>query len=217
MKKMYFISGIGADKRVFSFLDLSFCEPVYIDWIAPLKKESLESYALRLRNKIPESHPIIVGISFGGMLAAEMAKADQNLQAIIIASNKTSEEFPKYLRAVKYFPVYNWLPGSMLKRSAYIVKWVFGKNEKEQKKVILEIMRDTDIHFVKWAMSAILNWKNKEVPKNIIHIHGTADKILPYQLVKADHTIKDGAHMMPMDKHKEISALLKKLINEFDK
>jgi hypothetical protein len=33
MKKVYFISGLGADKRAFSFLDLSFCEPVFINWI----------------------------------------------------------------------------------------------------------------------------------------------------------------------------------------
>ena len=54
MKKVYFISGLGADKRIFSFLDLSFCEPVFIDWITPLKNESLESYALRLRKQIPD-------------------------------------------------------------------------------------------------------------------------------------------------------------------
>ena len=65
MKKVYFISGIGADKRVFSFLDLSFCEPVFLDWIAPNKQESLESYALRLRNEIPEAHPVIGAVIEG--------------------------------------------------------------------------------------------------------------------------------------------------------
>jgi pimeloyl-ACP methyl ester carboxylesterase len=212
MKKVYFISGIGADKRIFSFLDLSFCEPIFIDWITPLKKESLESYALRLRDKIPESDPIVVGISFGGMLAAEMAKADQNIRTIIIASNKTSGEFPGYLRASKYFPVYKWIPGKIIKVSAFSFRWIMGKRRKEQKKVLDEILRDTDMHFVKWAIDSILNWKNEEVPKNIIHIHGTADKLLPYRRVKADYTIEGGTHVMPLERHEEISALLKKLI-----
>lgn len=212
MKKVYFISGIGADKRVFSFLDLSFCEPIFIDWIAPIKKESLESYALRLRNKIPESHPIIVGISFGGMLAVEMAKADQNIQPIIIASNKTASEFPGYLRASKYFPLYKWIPGKIIKISAFSFRWIMGSEGKEQKKVLGEIMRDTDMQFVKWAIDSILTWKNEEIPKNIIHIHGTADKLLLYRRVKADYTIKGGTHVMPLEKHEEISALLKKLI-----
>jgi pimeloyl-ACP methyl ester carboxylesterase len=212
MKKVYFISGLGADKRVFSFLDLSFCEPVYIDWIEPLKKETLESYALRLRSNIPENNPVVVGISFGGMLATEMAKSDPNIKAIIIASNKTANEFPIYIRAAKYFPIYKWLPGSILKNSAYLLKRVLGRNGKEQKKVLLAIIRDTDTRFAKWSLTAILNWDNKEIPKNVIHIHGTADRLLPYRLVKADHTVEGGNHVMPMDSHEEVSGLLRKLI-----
>ena len=213
MKKVYFISGLGADERVFSFLDLSFCEPVYINWIPPLKRESLQSYALRLRELIPESNPIVVGMSFGGMLTTEIAKADPNVQAIIIASSKTTKEFPAYLRAAKYFPVYNLMRGKMLIRSSYMVKWILVKNQKEQRKVILEMIRDTDIEFVKWAFTAIIHWKNEVVPGNLVHIHGTADKLLPLRLVKADHIIEDGPHVLPLDKHKEISALLKKLLN----
>ena len=212
MKKVYFISGLGADKRVFSFLDLSFCEPVYIDWIDPLKKESLESYALRLRNSILQTDPVIVGISFGGMLATEMAKADPKVQAIIISSNKTADEFPKYLRIGKYLPFYKWMPGKVMKQSAFTIKWVFGRNGKEQKKVFLEIVRDTNPDFVKWAITSILHWKNKEVPKNLVHMHGTADRLLPHRLVKADHLIKGGNHVMPMDSHAEVSALLRELI-----
>ena len=212
MKTVYFIPGLGADKRVFAFLDLSFCNPVFVEWIHPLKNESLASYALRLRKSILDSAPIIVGISFGGMLATEMAKADPNVKAIIIASNKTYREFPKYLRATKYFPVYKWLPAPIIKRSAWMIKWVMGRNGKEQKRVILDIIRDTDIPFAKWCMNAILHWDNKEIPPNLIHIHGTADRLLPYRLVKADYSISGGNHVVPMDKHAETSALLKKLI-----
>ena len=212
MKKVYFISGLGADKRVFSFLDLSFCEPVFIDWIEPAKKESLQSYALRLRQTIPQPDPVIVGISFGGMLATEMAKVEPNLRAIIISSNKTADEFPKYLRIGKYVPFYKWMPGTVLKRSAFMIKWVFGRNGKEQKKVFLDIIRDTNPDFVKWAIASIMHWQNKTIPKNLVHLHGTADRLLPHRLVKADHLIKGGNHVMPMDSHEEVSMLLKQLI-----
>jgi pimeloyl-ACP methyl ester carboxylesterase len=214
MKTVYFIPGLGADRRVFAFLDLSFCKPVFVEWIEPMKNESLESYALRLRKTIPAKEPIIVGMSFGGMLATEMAKADPNVRAIIIASNKIAGEFPRYLRAAKYFPVYKWLPAPIIKRSAWMIKWVMGRNGKEQKKVVLDIIRDTDISFAKWCMNAILHWNNKDIPRNLVHIHGTADRLLPYRLVKADYTIRGGNHLVPMDKHAETSGLLKKLIEK---
>ena len=212
MQKVYFISGLGADKRVFSFLDLSFCDPVFIDWIKPLPKETLQQYALRLRLQIPDTQPVIVGISLGGMLVTEMAKSDSHIKGIIISSNKTSTEFPRYLRVGNYFPAYKWIPGNLSKRMMLMTKAILGAKGKEQQDLLKKIILDTDPSFVKWAIHAILHWKNNEVPANIIHIHGSSDRLLPYRLVKADYTIAGGTHVMTMDHHREITEILKKLI-----
>jgi len=211
MKKVYFLSGLGADKRAFSFLDLSFCEPVFIDWIKPTGKESLKNYALRLRQQMPEEHPTVVGVSFGGMLATEMAKEDGLMNVIIIASNKSSLEFPGYLRVGKYFPLYKWLPEKLIKNRT-LLNWILGVEKDEQRKLMAAIIADTDPFFLKWAIDAILHWKETSISTNVKHIHGTADKLLPYRLTKADHTIEGGTHTMTLYKHKEISDLLCKLI-----
>lgn len=212
MKKIYFISGLGADKRIFSFLDLSFCEPIFIDWIAPLPKETLQNFALRLRKLVTEENPTIVGISFGGMLVTEMAKADHTMKGIIISSNKTCTEFPGRWKLAKYFPVYQWLPDFILRRIMLNSKWILGAKRKEQKALLDQIISETDIPFVKWAIHSILNWKNEEIPDNLIHIHGTADRLLPYSRVKATYTIENGTHVLPMDQHVELSTLLRQLI-----
>jgi len=211
MQKVYFISGLGADKRGFSFLDLSFCEAIFIDWIKPLDKESLKSYALRLRDQIPEEHPTVVGVSFGGMLACEMAKADPLMNTIIIASSKSANEFPFYLRVGKYIPVYKWLPENLI-RSSRSLNWMFGVKDETQKKLLADIVADIDPVFLRWAINSILHWKEKEAPVNVKHIHGTADKLLPFRYVKADYKIQGGTHLISINKPKEISSLLQKLI-----
>ena len=212
MKKVYFISGLGADKRIFSFLDLSFCEPVFIDWITPMKNESLESYALRLRKQIPEESPSIVGISFGGMLTVEIAKANPSVQAIILSSNKTKKEFPAYFRAGLYLPLYKWSPAQLSKKFTLRTSSMLGGTNEAEKKLLHQIIRESDIRFVRWAISAILQWKNMTIPGNIIHVHGTADKLLPCRYVKADYLIEGGTHVMTLDKHTEISRLLQQLL-----
>lgn len=212
VSKVYFISGLGADKRAFSFLDLSFCDPVFIQWIKPHPNESLQSYALRLKDQIQDPQPVIVGISLGGMLVTEMAKADNNVNAIILSSNKTAEEFPKILRVGKYFPIYKWLPATLLKRITAAGRWFMGVDGANQRQLIRQIIRDTNMDFAKWAIEAILRWENRVIPSNLIHVHGSADRLLPCKLVKADHIIPGGTHIMIMNKHAEISALLKKLI-----
>ena len=210
--KVYFISGLGANKRAFDFLDLSFCEPVFIEWIKPLPKETLEQYAIRLRAGISEPHPTIVGVSFGGMLATEMAKKDPSLKAIIISSNKIAAEFPAYLRIGKYLPLYKWIPSKIIKATGSVTKRFVGPIGVEEKKVFTQILNESNPDFTRWATGAILNWTNNEVPDNVIHIHGDADHLLPYKRVTCNHTIKGGSHLMIMDKAKELSLLLKKII-----
>lgn len=212
MKKVYFISGLGADKRAFSFLDLSFCDPVFIEWVKPLQKESLQQYAIRLKEQIIEPAPVIVGVSFGGMLATEIAKSDITVKAIIISSNKVKKEFPKFYLIGKYVPIYKWVPSVLLKKAGIFRKMFFGPAGENQKKVFHQILSDTDTKFTKWAINSILHWENEVQPDNVTHIHGTSDKLLPYRLVKADHTVYKGTHLMIMNHHKEISALLKNII-----
>ena len=177
-----------------------------------MKNESLQGYALRLKEQIKEPGAVIVGVSFGGMLATEIAKTDPTSKVIIVSSNKIKDEFPKIFLTGKYLPVYKWLPSILLKKGTIIRSKFFSPKGEKQKKIFQQILSDTDTKFTKWAIYSILHWKNKVTPDNVIHIHGTSDNLLPYRLVKADYAIKNGTHLMIMNQYKEISELLKKLI-----
>ncbi len=190
MKKVYFIPGLGADKRSFSFLDLSFCRPHFIQWLTPMPFETLPSYAERLFTLINDEEATIVGLSFGGMLATEMAKQHPKTKAIIISSAKTYQEIPGYLRFWRRIPVYNVIVNERTKSSSRFVLGILGAKGIEQKRVQHEILMSSNPAFTRWAMDAIVKWNNIVVPKNVIHIHGTADRLLPYRYVKADYTVE---------------------------
>jgi pimeloyl-ACP methyl ester carboxylesterase len=212
VKKVYFIPGLGADSRSFGFLDLSFCSAEFVRWVKPNPGEKLTSYAERLFLNIQDEEATIVGVSFGGMLATEIAKHHPRTKVIIIASSKTFREIPPYLRFWKHLPVYKLHSERFKKHSGRFVVNVLGARGPEQKKVQLEILKDSDPAFIRWAIDAILTWSNTVIPGNIIHIHGTADRLLPYRYVKADHAVEGGEHVMIMDRAEEISGLLKELI-----
>ena len=212
MKKVYFISGLGADSRSFGFLDLSFCIPEFVHWISPSHDDTLPSYAEKLFRSINDENATIVGVSFGGMLATEIAKNHPGAKVIIISSCKTYLEIPAYLRFWRHLPVYK-LHSARTKNSAgQFVLSILGTRGVEQRKVQQEILKDSDPLFIRWALHAIVNWNNTVVPKNVIHIHGTGDKLLPCRYVKADYTVNGGEHVMIMDHAREVSAILKKVI-----
>lgn len=211
MKKVYFIPGLGADKRSFGFLNLAFCDAQFVEWLTPLPNETLPAYAARLFGSINDEEATIVGLSFGGMLATEMAKQHPKTRVIIISSAKSYLEIPGYLRFWRRFPVYKYFSGGTLKYSGKIVLKILGAKGIEQQKVQHEIIKSSNPAFTRWAMDAIVKWQNKDIPKNVVHIHGTGDRLLPFRSVKADHPVAGGEHVMIMDKAEEISTLLKQL------
>ena len=89
---------------------------------------------------------------------------------------------------------------------------ILGVEGVEQKKIQMQILRDSNPPFTRWAIDAILHWRNTIVPGNVFHIHGTKDNLLPYKYVDADYTIQGGAHIMVMDKAVELSEILKERI-----
>jgi len=212
MQTIYCITGLGADEGVFQKLDLSFAKPVYLKWIQPLPDESLSSYSIRLQQQfIHESNPIILGLSLGGMIATEIAKANPSIKTIIVSSAKTVNEIPFYWKVFQYVPVYKILPHWSIKKSVNIQYYFLGASSASTRKYVDEALEKADRNFYRWAVGAIINWQNKTVPSNITHIHGLSDRILPSKFVKADININDGGHLMIMDKANEISALIKQL------
>lgn len=212
MKKIYVLSGLGADKRVFKYLDFSSCEVTFIDWIIPLDKETIEEYAKRLSKQITSPKPIIIGLSFGGMMAVEIGKLLETEKIIVIASAKTKNEIPFYYKLAGSLKLHKLLPTKLMKQANIFSYWLFGISSTEDKKLLSAILHDTDEAFLKWAIEIIVTWKNNYIPINTKHIHGTWDRILPIRFVKCDIRIQSGGHFMTINKFEQLNVEINKLI-----
>lgn len=210
IKTVYFFSGLGADERVFQYMDLSKCNPVFIKWNLPLQNESIENYAARLLVQIHEKNPILVGVSFGGMMAIEVAKLITIEKIIIISSAKTRFEIPFYYKLLGKVNVHKIIPTSFLQNFKSLNPFIFGVDTFKEKQLLNEIIQDTHPDFLKWAIDKIIHWQNKILPNNITHIHGTADKILPFSYVSADISIQNGGHFMIVNQ----SDILRNILND---
>lgn len=210
--KVYFLSGLGADEKAFQALELPDVERVYLNWIVPVKGESIESYAKRMAERIAEPDPIIIGLSFGGMVAIEIAKLIPVKKLILISSAKGKKELPPYFTICRYFPLHRFLPLSLISSNEKMMFYVFGTRNEEQKKNLVAIIKGSVEGFNKWAINRIVSWRNTETPANVYHIHGNADRLLPYRFVHPDFTITNGGHFMVVNQAKEISGILQKLI-----
>lgn len=211
MQNVYFISGLGADQRVFETLDLSWCEPVFLPWLSPSPSESLSAYSQRMRAQIPEHNPIVVGISFGGMLLAEMLTKEPGIKAVILASVVNSKQLPFWFKIARWLPAYRLLPRAVLLPTGAPGRWLFGVHQPRARDLFRQILQQSDPVFVKWAIYAILHWRSilplRSVP---IQIHGTKDRLLPRKKISVDFTVEGAGHLLTLEHPEQLSLLLKK-------
>lgn len=213
-KDIYCLSGLGADKRVYRQLKFKGYQPVHIDWLEPHRGETLTSYARRLTTQIKSEQPILIGLSFGGLVAVEIAKQIAVEKVILISSAKQQQEIPLYFRLFRWFPIHRVFPFKSLLWAVYwLINWLFSLETQEECQLLKAILFDTDAHFLKWAMHRVVIWENNTIPNCIYHIHGSSDRIFPLSFVRPDVTINQGGHFMIMNRADKISQLIDKIIN----
>lgn len=115
MSKIYIFSGLGVDKRVFDRIDFGDLDITFIDWIAPNSDESIQEYAGRFSERITSSNPVLIGLSFGGIIAVKISKLIPTEKIILIASAKTRHELPKLYRNTGKTNLHQITPASLLK------------------------------------------------------------------------------------------------------
>ena len=209
-KEIYIISGLGVDERVFTNMSFEGFSPVFIKWITPLEKETIKSYAERLASQILTPNPVIIGLSFGGMVAIEISKQMQTDKIILIASTKTKSEIPFYYRLAGFLRIQKIVPINFFKKSNF-TNWFFGVENKVEKVLLKNILNEMDPVFLKWAIDKIVYWDNKSIPKNLIHIHGIKDRVLPFFNVKSDIKV-NGGHLITINRADELSKILKRIL-----
>ena len=211
--KIYFISGLAADKRVFKYIEVpSSYEIVHLDWIEPLKNETLSAYSLRLAEKINTNESFaLVGLSMGGMIAVEIARHCHPVQTILISSAASSDQLPVYFKWAAKLNLHKLVPVSMVK-SAAIMKRLFTAETPEDKIILKQIIRESDPRFIRWAIDAILNWKSIKPPASYIHIHGSRDELLPIRYSRPTHAINKGGHLMVLNHSGEINKILREVL-----
>ena len=212
--KAYFISGLGADKKAFQKIKLPAAyEPVYLDWIPPQKNESLCKYARRFSSLIKNDDAfILIGLSFGGMLASEIARLRRPMKTIIISSLASSNELPWYFKQAGKIGLHKAVPMTFLKAGT-VIKNIMGVASKEDKAIIYNYAKTADPGMVRWSLNAIVNWDQPDRLPGIVHLHGSNDRMLPLKYTHPDFVIKGGGHLMIFNKADEVNKILNEVLS----
>jgi|SRR5450755_351971 pimeloyl-ACP methyl ester carboxylesterase len=207
---LYFVSGLGADKRMFQKLKLGDEWMIHhVEWVAVRDDESLETYCHRLSEQIDRTKPfILIGLSFGGIVAIQLAKLFSPVQTVIISSFCFKKEVSNFYILLCKTRIFKLLPVRFFLKPNKIIFRMFGANSADEKDLLTQILLDTDAKFFRWAIYQLFSWEYEWIPVSFLHIHGTADKILHYRSNMAAIPVEGGEHLMVYSRAGEVSRIL---------
>lgn len=211
---VYFMPGLAANASIFERISLpeDQFDTYFMEWEIPLNNETLNEYALRISKKITHKNPVLIGVSFGGILVQEMAQFLDSKKIIIISSVKSNLEFPTTFKLAKQTNAYKLIPTSLIAQIDNLAKFTFGDRVKQRLKMYQKFLSVRDKKYLDWSIEKIIMWDRKKVDPNVIHIHGDADEVFPIKNIKNCIVVKGGTHIMILSKYKWFNANLPKII-----
>ncbi|HLA56727.1 MAG TPA: hypothetical protein VK623_11530 [Flavobacterium sp.] len=211
---VYFMPGLAASPLIFENIALpeDNFEIFLLEWELPQDNEKLTDYAERISRKIVHENPVLVGVSFGGILVQEMAKFVSPQKVIIISSVKSNAEFPKRMKFAKATKAYKLLPIGLAGKVKNLAKYSFGPKVNERLELYEKFLSMRDKKYLTWAIEQVVLWDRNKPDGNVIHIHGDADEVFPSKYIKDYIPLKGGTHIMIINKFKWLNENLPKII-----
>ncbi len=211
---VYLMPGLAASSLIFERITLpqDLFEVYLLDWELPIGEESLTDYARRMAQKITAPNPVLIGVSFGGILVQEMAVFLNPQKVIIISSVKSNLEFPRRMKIAKTTKAYKLIPTSIFSNMEKLSAFSFGKSIAQRLKLYERYLSVRDVKYLDWAIERIVLWDRTQVDKSVVHIHGDADEVFPIQYISDCIVVKGGTHIMILSKYKWLNENLPAII-----
>ena len=120
--------GLAANASIFERISLPAdqFDTYFMEWEIPLDNETLSEYAKRISKKVTHENPVLVGVSFGGILVQEMAQFLNPSKIIIISSVKSNLEFPTAFKVAKTTKAYKLFPTNLISNIENLALFSFG-------------------------------------------------------------------------------------------
>lgn len=206
------LPGLGFTKDVFSRLEIRAEEHIYLEWKEPKARESVDDYSLRFEKELEKAnYPLVLlGHSFGGMMASVLSRKNNAKAVFLISSVKGREEIPFKFKSIAPLGIHHLFTKELTLKSLPYWGEQFGYRKGEEQDLFKKMVSQQSNIYLQWALKNLSSWKHHidpEIP--YFHFHGDQDKTFPVQLIKPPfNLVKNGTHMMVFNQAKELSRMI---------
>lgn len=209
--------GMKPDRRLFRELLPRLPNCQVVDWVEPLPRESLVEYSRRLADGRQQNRAeglVLVGVSFGGIVAQEVAAHLRADGCVVVSSIRCPSQLPAWQRSFR--PLVRWGGAGALDALGFIAgRW--PASLRNGATVQLAKFAGPSNRWRRWATAALLQWSPTPHEIPTLQIHGDQDSTFPMQSVQPDMVIRGGGHLLPLTHAQEIASAITQFSSNFDR
>ena len=211
---VYFVPGLAASPEIFEHIRLpeDRFECRHLEWFVPDPAMTLREYAAQMARHVAHPSPVLIGVSFGGMLVQEMAEIVNPALIIIISSIKCNREMPRRLLVARYTKLHKLLPTRLVNNVDVLARYAFGDPVSKRLRLYDRYLGMRDITYLDWAIDRIVNWEREEPLPGVVHIHGDQDAVFPFAHIGPCIAVPGGTHTMIIHRYRWFNERLPAII-----
>ena len=212
-------TGLAADERLLEPQRALPFPVITPGWIEPEENESLPAYAERVARGIAWPQRFVVGgVSFGGMLAAELSLRLRPDGVVLMASCLSASAVPTLYRFVN--ALCKAVPDPAIRFGSVVSRPVinfFRSIGEEDGQIMMDMMQRTPITRLRRTADMVMNWKGvATLPCPRLWIHGERDLIIPLKRLaphKPDVVVPTAGHLVNWTHRDETNAAIARLVS----
>lgn len=210
---VYTLPGLALDSRIFEKISIPNVNLIHLNWIEPFDdNESIQDYAKRFCTQFMhhEGEIVLIGHSFGGVLAQEISKITTVNHIFLLSSIIDEVEKPIIFEHLFQTGLYKWMTpfGSWL--TVPFWGFIFDYQSVAHLRLFQKMILSKSYRLFRWSFKTLFSWKSDgRISTVMTRIHGTDDKTFHINRMKhMDYIIQNGGHFMVYKKADEINSII---------
>lgn len=214
--RLILFSGMGGDARLMRPLRVPGVEQLTPEHVEPLDGETLADHARRVADGHGiDAADVVGGASFGGMIAAEIARQRKVRGLVLLGSCTQPSRLPASYRFVeKLQPL---IPDQLLalRTLRLLVRARFAPTTEEAMDTLIAMARDCPPRQLREFARMTMDWEGADrVDCPVLALHGDGDAIIPPGAAREGHIVlKNAGHSFTLTHADETSAHIARFVN----
>lgn len=213
------LPGLGFTGRLFENLSLPGRRCLAVEWSVPDPGEPMAEYGQRLLAPHDlETPPILIGHSFGGLVAQAIAGRRPVRGIVLVSSIKSRRENPLLFRIAACIGLHRLFTKGATLRTLRFWGGAFGYRRGAEQDLFRAMVEVQDDRFLQWALRELSRWPGPPLGlPATVHVHGTADRTFPFRRIEEPVVrVPGGTHLMIWNRGAEVSKAVVEAIGRIE-